>query len=53
MLFWCKCWFFDLLLLLNNGLVRLRNVVNELASHAIWAVPVGGKLLAKLGFVEH
>ena len=52
MLLWCNLCLLLHFLLLNNGLIRLRNVVNELTSHAVWAVPVGGELLAQLGLVE-
>jgi len=43
----------QLLSLLDGGLVGLRNVVNELASHAVGTVSIGTVLLAEFCFVEH
>jgi hypothetical protein len=43
---------FSFLRSLNLLLLGLRNVMDELASHSVWAVAIGTKLLAKFCFVE-
>ena len=43
----------NLLSLLDLRLIGLRNVMDELASHAIWTVAVCTKLLAKFCLVQN
>jgi len=53
LLHFCFFLFFLLAFLLSNTLnISFRNIVDELASHSIWAVPIGSKLFAWLSLVE-
>ena len=52
MLFWGN-WCLIHILPLNEGSVRLRNIVNELASDAVRAVPVDTVVLANFGLIHH
>lgn len=43
----------DLLSLLNLSIVGLRSVMDELASHSVWAVSVGTVFLAQFGLIKN